>query len=134
MTRQRRWRSCERRDRSAVAVTNVEKILKALHGEGGKFIIIGGSAAVLHGSAYVTADLNICYSRERENLQKLGSALAPFNVSLRGAPTNLPFQFDADSIRSGLNFTLTTALGDLDILGEITGLGSYEEALQSPRR
>jgi predicted nucleotidyltransferase len=113
-----------------VAVTNVETILKALHDERVEFIIIGGAAAVLHGSAYVTADLDICYSRARENLQKLVSALSPFNVSLRGAPRNLPFRFDADSLRSGLNFTLTTAVGDLDILGEITGLGSYEEALQ----
>lgn len=43
---------------------------------------------------------------------------------------NLPFQFDADSLRSGLNFTLTTDLGDVDVLDEIAGLGSYEAALQ----
>jgi len=113
-----------------VAATDVEKILKALHNRGVEFIIIGGAAAVLHGSAYVTADLDVCYSREKENLNKLATALAPLNPSLRGAPTNLPFKLDADSLRSGLNFTLTTDLGDLDILGEVTGLGSYEAALE----
>lgn len=53
---------------------------KALHAEEVKFIIIGGAAAVLHGSAYVTADLDICSSREKENLEKLVSALAPFHL------------------------------------------------------
>ena len=109
--------------------TNVEKILKALHAQEVKFIIIGGAAAVLHGSAYVTSDLDVCYSREKENLKKLVSALAPLNPLLRGAPPNLPFQLDESTLRSGLNFTLTTDLGDVDILGEVSGLGSYEKLL-----
>ena len=112
-----------------MAATDVEKILKALHDQGVKFIIIGGAAAVLQGSAYVTADLDICYSRDKENLKKLAASLGPLHPSLRGAPKNLPFQLDAGTLRSGLNFTLTTDLGDLDILGEVTGLGSYSEAL-----
>ena len=93
-------------------------------------IIIGGAAAVLHGSAYVTADLDICYSREKENLKKLETALAPFNPALRGAPMDLPFRLDSDSLNSGLNFTLTTDLGDLDILGEVTGLDGYPAVLR----
>lgn len=108
---------------------DVEKLLKALHEEGVKFVVIGGAAAVLQGSAYVTADFDLCYSREQENLKKLAAALAPFNPSPRGAPKNLLFKLDADTLRSGLNFTLVTDLGDLDILGEVTGLGRYEEAL-----
>ncbi|HEY2921385.1 MAG TPA: nucleotidyltransferase [Candidatus Binatia bacterium] len=109
--------------------TNVEKLLKALYDQEVEFIIIGGAAAVLHGSAYVTGDLDICYSREKENLKKLATALAPFSPSLRGAPIDLPFRLDADSLNSGLNFTLTTDLGDLDILGEVTGLGLYPAVL-----
>jgi len=52
-----------------VAPTDVEKILAALHDQGVNFVIIGGAAAALHGSAYVTADPDICYSREKENLR-----------------------------------------------------------------
>jgi predicted nucleotidyltransferase len=59
-----------------VPATNVEKLLKALYDQEVEFIIIGGAAAVLHGSAYVTGDLDICYSREKENLKKLATALA----------------------------------------------------------
>ena len=109
--------------------TNIEKLLKALYDQKLEFVIIGGAAAVLHGSAYVTGDLDICYFREKENLGRLAAALAPFNPSLRGAPKDLPFLLDADSLKSGLNFTLTTGLGDLDILGEVTGLGAYADVL-----
>ena len=109
--------------------TNIEKLLRALYDQEVEFIIIGGAAAVLHGSAYVTADLDICYSREKENLKRLAAALALFNPSLRGAPIDVPFRLDADTLNSGLNFTLTTDLGDLDILGEVTGLGGYPSVL-----
>jgi hypothetical protein len=86
-------------------------------------------AAVAHGSAYLTVDLDLCYSRKKENLEKLAQALVPFHPSLRGAPPDLPFSLDVSALKSGLNFTLTTDLGDLDLLGEVTGLGGYAEVL-----
>jgi hypothetical protein len=58
-------------------------------------------------------------------------ALAPYQPRLRGGPENLPFRFDAETVRRGLNFTLTTSLGDLDLLGEVTGIGSYDAVLQT---
>lgn len=109
--------------------SNVEKLLKALYDQSVEYVIIGGAAAVLQGSAYVTADLDVCYSGEKENLKKVATALAPSNPSLRGAPKNLPFQLDADTLKAGLNFTLTTDLGDLDLLGEVAGLGGFVEVL-----
>lgn len=89
------------------------------------FVIIGGVALVLHGSGRITRDLDICYSRERENLNRLSRALRPFRATLRGAPPDLPFVLDAPTIQSGLNFTLTTTAGDIDLLGEITGIGAF---------
>jgi hypothetical protein len=41
----------------------------------------------------------------------------------------LPFRFDVETIQRGLNFTLTTSAGDLDLLGEATGGGTYEALL-----
>jgi predicted nucleotidyltransferase len=112
-----------------VLASNVEKLLKALYDRKVEFVIIGGAAAVLHGSAYVTGDLDICYSRKKENLNKLAIALAPVNPALRGAPKDLPFRLDERTLRPGLNFTLSTDLGDVDILGEVAGIGSYEKLL-----
>jgi predicted nucleotidyltransferase len=41
----------------------------------------------------------------------------------------LPFRWDDLTVAAGLNFTLTTARGDLDLLGEVTGGGTYEQLL-----
>jgi hypothetical protein len=46
---------------------------------------------------------------------------------LRGAPKGLPFRLDLKTVSRGLNFTLTTSLADLDLLGEITGGGNFED-------
>jgi hypothetical protein len=61
-----------------VANLKVESLIKEFHRLGVEFIIIGGMAAVAHGSAYLTLDLDLCYSRKAENLEKLAQALAPF--------------------------------------------------------
>jgi hypothetical protein len=58
----------------------------------------------------------------------LADALAPFHPRPRGFPDELPFLWDEATLRNGTLFTLKTGLGDLDLLGEVTGLGSYEEA------
>jgi len=103
------------------------RLLEALAGEKVDFVIVGGVAFVLHGSTRVTRDLDICYSRSPENLARLATALAPLHPTLRDAPPSLPFRLDASTLRSGLNFTLTTDAGDLDLLGEITGVGGFGE-------
>jgi hypothetical protein len=50
-----------------------------------------------------------------------------YHAYLRGAPPGLPFRLDAGTIHRGLNFTLTTDLGALDLFGEIPGGGGYED-------
>ena len=94
-----------------------------------EFIIVGGVAMNLHGSAHVTFDLDICYNRRRENLKRLVAALEPYHPRLRGLPDNLLSIWDEQMLQSGTNFTLTTDLGDVDLLGEVAGIGSYLEAL-----
>ena len=91
------------------------------------FILIGGMAAILHGAARVTFDVDVLYLRSRENIERLATALAPYRPSLRETPPGLPFTWDAKTIRSGLNFTLTTELGDIDLFGEVTGGETYTD-------
>jgi hypothetical protein len=92
-------------------------------------ILIGGLAAQAHGSARLTQDADFVYGRSDANIVRLAEALAPFSAYLRGAPPGLPFRFDPPTIRRGLNFTLTTTIGDVDFLGEVVGGGSYEQLL-----
>lgn len=102
------------------------EILKVLYDAHLEFVVIGGAAMHLQGSAYVTKDVDFCYARTPQNIKRLVGALAPYHPSLRGAPPDLPFTFDARTVTQGMNFTLSTALGNLDFLGEVSGLGSYE--------
>ena len=94
-----------------------------------EFIVIGGVACNVHGSARATFDIDVVYARTPGNIDRLVGALGSINPYLRGAPPGLPFSFDARTIKSGLNFTLITSLGDIDLLGEVTGGGTYEQLL-----
>lgn len=91
-----------------------------------QFIIVGGVAATVHGSARLTLDLDVVYSRTADNLDRLAAALAPLDPYLRDVPPGLPFNWNRGTLESGLNFTLTTSLGSLDLFGEITGGGTYD--------
>jgi len=108
----------------------IEGLLRQLHSSGVNFILLGGVAAAAHGSSQVTYDLDVCYERTDENIERLAAALKGLNPKLRGAPENLPFRWDAQTIKAGLNFTLTTQFGDLDFLGEVAGLGGYDQAME----
>jgi len=90
-------------------------------------VIVGGVAATLHGSARLTQDVDVVYARDAQNLGRIAAALAPLTPYLRGAPPGLPFALDEKTLAAGLNFTLTTTAGDIDLLGEITGVGGYAE-------
>ena len=89
-------------------------------GEGGvEFIVVGGVAGAIHGSARLTFHLDVVYRRTQENIARLAAALALHEPYLRGAPPGLPFRWDAETIRRGLNLTLSTKLGPLDLLGDV---------------
>jgi predicted nucleotidyltransferase len=106
----------------------LERLLRALCDAEVHFVIIGGVAATVHGSARLTSDLDVVYDRDPANLQRLAGALKPLEPYLRGAPPGLPFRFDVETLRKGLNFTLITTAGAIDLLGEVAGLGGYREA------
>ena len=108
-------------------MTDFEELVSALAETGVEFIIVGGLAATAHGSARLTQDVDVLYSRTPENVGRLVASLAPFRPYLRGAPSGLPFEWSESTIQRGLNFTLTTSIGDIDLLGEITGGGSYDD-------
>jgi cyclohexa-1,5-dienecarbonyl-CoA hydratase len=106
-------------------VNDFERSLKVLLDRGVEFVVIGGVAMYAHGSAHLTRDLDICYERSRENIERLATALSPYHARLRGVPEGVPFLLDASTITKGMNFMLITDLGDLDLIGEVVGLGQY---------
>lgn len=111
-------------------MTDFPGLLRALQRENVRFIVIGGAAATAQGSARLTLDLDLVYSRTPENVSRLAAAIAPLAPTLRGTPEGLPFVWDERTIRSGLNFTLSTSLGALDLMGEVAGGGLYENLVR----
>lgn len=109
--------------------TDFLNALRALHEAQVEFILIGGLAATLLGSSRFTRDLDIVYNRSPENIARLVEALKPFEPYLRGAPPGLPFRWDAETVKRGLNFTLITTIGPIDLLGEVAGGGTYKDLL-----
>lgn len=92
-----------------------------------RYIVVGGVAGTLHGAARLTQDLDVVYDRNPENLKRLARALDPLTPYPRGAPPDLPFRWGVQTLQNGLNFTLQTSLGGLDLLGEIAGGGSFDD-------
>jgi hypothetical protein len=109
----------------------LEPILKSLTELEVEFVVVGGVAITAHGSAYLTQDLDFCYSRTSDNLKKLVTVLSKFSPRFRGFHKDLPFVFDISTIRNGTNFTFVTSIGDVDLLGEVAGVGNYEDVLKS---
>jgi predicted nucleotidyltransferase len=96
-----------------------------------EFIVIGGQAETLLGSARVTFDVDLCYCRSRGNLERLAAALKEIKPTLRDAPPDLPIVLDVQALSLGSNYTFDTSLGKLDLLGWVEPLGDYEALLPS---
>lgn len=106
---------------------NFEAALKSLTSAKVNFIVVGAYAGVVQGVVLVTRDLDICYERTPENMRRLATALAPYHPSLRGAPPGLPFTLDERTLAQGMNFTFQTDFGDIDLLGELSGVGQFRD-------
>jgi hypothetical protein len=117
-------------DRPKVIMLDPGSLLRLLADAHVEYVLIGGLAMSAHGSAHVTDDLDICYSRTPQNLKAVAMALAPVHPYLRGAPPGLPFRLDEATLQAGLNFTLTTAFGWINLLGKVSGIGTYAEAVK----
>ena len=115
-------------------MTDFHGLIRCLRDADVRFILVGGFAATVFGSPRTTVDLDVVYARDAENLARLARALEPLSPYLRGAPPELPFRLDVPTLQRGLNFTLVTSLGDLDLLGEIAGGGAYEHLLPDTER
>lgn len=105
----------------------LRELLGRLTEHGVRFAVIGGVALIARGVQRSTEDLDIAYARDRENLRRLAAALASLHPTLRDVEADLPFVLDEATLRSGLNFTLDTELGPLDLFGEVPGLGSFDQ-------
>jgi hypothetical protein len=100
-------------------------LLRALTEGDVDFVVIGGIAAVAHGSLQITQDLDIAYAGDDANLEHLGAVLLQLGATLAGVTDDVPFVPDGRTLRHARVLTLNTRDGPLDILAEPDGSGGY---------
>jgi hypothetical protein len=101
------------------------ELLARLVAGGVDFVVIGGIAAIAHGSPQVTQDLDIAYATDDANLERLGSVLVALGATLRGVTDDIPFVPDGQTLRRTRMLTLDTSDGPLALLAEPDGASSY---------
>jgi hypothetical protein len=101
-------------------------IVRVLAAHEVRYVLIGGLAAVSQGSPVITNDLDVCYDRRVDNLDRLAAALRQMHARLRGVEDDVPFLLDAQTLRAGDSFTFITDHGPFDVLGTPSGTTGYD--------
>ena len=104
--------------------------LRRLTEHGVRYLLIGGQAGLAHGSSLLTNDLDVCYERSPENLERLAVALRSMDARLRGVDEDVPFILDARTLRNGDSFTFDTEFGAVDVLATPSGTRGYDDLAQ----
>jgi predicted nucleotidyltransferase len=112
-------------------VSELNGLLQRLSDAGIDFVVVGGVAAVLHGSSLVTRDLDVCASLSGANIERLRAALRDLHPLHRIATDRTSFLENPEPGVSLQNLYLQTDLGALDLLGTITGVGDFERVRES---
>ncbi len=109
-------------------MANLEGLLERLVREDVEFVVIGGYAAFVHGSTYVTLDVDICCPLQGDNLCRLHAAFSDLHPCHRMTPQKIPFTLPADMALGFKNVYLKTDYGQIDCLGLLPDVGDYEFA------
>jgi predicted nucleotidyltransferase len=110
------------------------ELLRRLVDGGVDFVVVGGVAAVAHGSAMFTQDLDISYASDQENLNRLGRVLVDLDARLRGVTDDVPFIPDGETLRRTRVLTLDTPLGWIDLLAQPDGAPMYDRLRERATR
>lgn len=104
---------------------NFSQLLQRLADAGLDFVIVGGYAAITHGSAYLTRDVDICAVLTEENVARLRQALADWNPKHRMTPQRLSFLTHPPVGQPLNNLYLQTDMGVIDIITSVLGVGDF---------
>ena len=112
-----------------MAVLQPREILRLLAAHDVKYVVIGNLGGTLYGSPLVTADIDLCPSRDDRNLAALAAALVEMRARIRtpDAPEGIPFACDASFLAQMRMVNLTTRFGDVDVSFEPAGTGGYDD-------
>lgn len=106
-----------------------ETILATLAARGVDFVVIGGLAAVAHGSRRMTRDIDVVVRPENGNLARLEAALAELGaIQLLGPAAEGPIEpADLATIALGTTLHTRSPAGRLDVVGSPAGAAPYAQ-------
>ena len=113
-----------------------ERLLGVLGERGVRFVLIGGFAAVIHGSPYVTTDLDVVPEQGPRNLERLSDALDVMHARVWTAsePEGIPFDHSAASLAAVGVWNLVTDFGRLDIVVRPVGTEGFDDLARDALR
>jgi hypothetical protein len=106
---------------------NNQELLLRLTASGLEFVVIGGVCCVYYGVQIATFDLDVCCPFDEKSVRKLESAVRELHPFHRLTPKRLPFEITPGLCLGLKNLYLETDLGRLDCLGDVAGLGGFEQ-------
>jgi hypothetical protein len=109
---------------------NLSELTRRLIAAQVEFVLVGGFAAVAHGVTMVTRDVDICCRFSEPNLMRIQKAFADLHPAHR-MRTDLPLELTPEMCASLKNLYLKTDLGAVDCLGEVLGVGNFDEVLKN---
>lgn len=104
-------------------------LVAALNGRGVRYVVIGGLAATIHGSPYVTTDLDITPAEDEDNLARLSAALHDLDARVRteGEADGVVLDHDGASLARSPIWNLVTEHGALDIAFVPAGTSGFTD-------
>ncbi len=105
-------------------------ILKRLTESGVEFVLVGGMAATAHGSSMVTEDVDVCIRFDRGTIERMLAALRGLNPLQRMHPDRAPLSVNPATYEGWRNLYVLTDAGQIDFLGEVTGVGGFDEVVR----
>ena len=108
---------------------DLERLFATLHRHKVVYVLIGGLAAVFHGSPFPTEDADITPDTDGANLTRLAAALRELNARIRteSVPEGVAFACDAQALAAAQTWNLVTDAGDLDIAFQPSGTHGYSD-------
>ena len=105
---------------------NLSELVRRLIASQVEFVLVGGFAAVAHGVTLVTRDIDVCCRFSVPNLMRIQKAFADLHPSHRSRP-DLPLELTPEQCANLKNLYVNTDLGIVDCLGEVLGVGGFDE-------
>jgi hypothetical protein len=110
-----------------------ERLLAVLNRHRVAYVIVGGLAAVAHGSTLPTEDVDVVPARGRDNLDHLAAALRELGARLRTEHEPAGVEFPCDGAFLAAQTTmlnLVTDFGDVDLVLAPAGFpGGYDDLI-----